>query len=271
MDFNHVAAAWGRWWPVLERGSTPVSRRMIELAAIGPGASVLDLATGVGEPAINAAKAVAPGGRVVGIDVSPVMLALARERAQREAVTNVEFVEANAATYSPEQPFDAILSRWGLMFLPNLGAALAHYRTCLRAGGRFAAATWGAPPEVPLISLPMALATRLFNLEPPLLHGGPFALHDPQALADAFRTTGYADVAVHDLEAVYPFDSAAEYFEHVSDVAPPLIALLRQLDDTQIAQLYREIERVVGERFQAPDGTLRIPNRVILATATAPG
>jgi ubiquinone/menaquinone biosynthesis C-methylase UbiE len=271
MDFDHVAAAWGRWGPARERGSLPVSRRLIELANIGPGSTVLDIGTGIGEPAIGAARAVAPGGRVIAIDNSPAMLALARERAQRESVANVEFVEADGAAFRGESKFDAILSRWGLMFLPNLSASLAHYRTLLRGGGRFTAATWGAPPEVPLISLPMALATRIFSLEPPLLHGGPFALHDAAALAERFVASGYRDVTVEDVSAVYPFYSAAEYFEHVSQVTPPLIALLKQLDEAQIAELYREIERVVTERFTSDDGTIRIPNRAIVVGATAPG
>lgn len=272
MDFERVAAAWGRWWPVLERGSRAVSLRLIEAARLSPGARVLDIATGVGEPAISAAKVVAPDGRVTAIDVSPAMIRLARERAEREGVNNVEFVEADAGSYGGGGgDFDAVLSRFGLMFVPRLNAALTHYRSMLRPGGRFAAATWCAPPEVPVISLPMAIATRRFNLEPPLLAGGPFALNDAEALKARFVATGYENVEVDDLVADYPFASAGEYFEHVCDVAPPLIALLRQLDEAQIAELYNEIERVIGERYTRADGTILMANRVLVVSASAPG
>lgn len=269
MDFNHVAAAWGRWWPIHERGSRSVSERLVELARIGPGSNVLDLATGVGEPAITAAKAVAPSGRILGIDLSPVMVSLARERANREGIINAEFVEADAAAYPGEHRFDAILSRWGLMFMPDLDATLAHYRKRLRDGGRFAAATWGAPPEVPMISLPMALAAQRFELQSPPLQGGPFALHDSAALRDRFIAHGYQEVEVQDLLTTFPFTSPAAYFEFMADVAPPLIALLKQLDGAQIAELRTEIERVITARFSSEDGEIRIPNRVIVIGATS--
>jgi ubiquinone/menaquinone biosynthesis C-methylase UbiE len=242
---------------------------MIDLAHLGPGSTVLDLGTGIGEPAVTAARAVAPG-MVTAVDVSPTMLDLARGRAEREGIANVEFVHADAASYRPERRFDAILSRWGLMFLPNVGAALTHHRNALRPGGRFVAATWSLPQDVPVISLPMAIATRRFNLEPPLLAGGPFALHDRDALAGAFDAAGYVDVEVRDHTVQYAFASAGEYFEHASDIAPPIIGLLRQLDETQIAELYREIERTVEERFAQPDGSVLIPNRAIIVAATAP-
>jgi tRNA A58 N-methylase Trm61 len=71
---NVAASGWARWWEVWERAAQPVSDRLVELAGITAGHSVLDLATGLGEPAITAARRVGPRGRIIATDCSPDML-----------------------------------------------------------------------------------------------------------------------------------------------------------------------------------------------------
>ena len=83
-DWDAAAAGWKKWWAVLEHGAQPVSDRLVELAGVGAGARVLDVATGSGEPAVTAARRAAPGGRVIAVDQSPGMLSIARERAGRD-------------------------------------------------------------------------------------------------------------------------------------------------------------------------------------------
>jgi ubiquinone/menaquinone biosynthesis C-methylase UbiE len=80
--WDNAAAGWQTWWETIERGAQKVSDRIVELAEIKPGDKVLDIATGIGEPAVTAAKKVLPNGKVVAIDISPQMLAIARTRAK---------------------------------------------------------------------------------------------------------------------------------------------------------------------------------------------
>lgn len=118
---------------------------LVELARIGPGHTVLDVATGIGEPAVTAAYKVGPTGTVIATDQATLMLAVARERVAALGLTNVEFREIDAEALDFQEPrFDAVLSRWGLMFLPNLTGALANMRRLLKPGGRLARAVWGA-------------------------------------------------------------------------------------------------------------------------------
>ena len=266
MDFDQVAQAWGRWAAAFENGAHAVTERILDAAHLRSGSSVLDLATGFGEPAISAANTAR---RVVGIDISPAMISLARERAERAGVTNVEFLVADAAAYETSERFDAIVSRYGLMFLPDLSASLAHYRGLIHGGGRFAAAVWGTRDEVPMISLPMAVGARRFGVPPPPIEGSPFALHDTAALAVRFVACGYDDVAVEDMTATFPFESAGQYYAYITDVAPPVVALLKQLDAEQGAEFRRIVEAEATERFGSSDGTLRIPNRVFVIGATS--
>jgi 2-polyprenyl-3-methyl-5-hydroxy-6-metoxy-1,4-benzoquinol methylase len=80
--WDNAAAGWRAWWLTFERGAQKVSDKLVELAEIKSGDKVLDIATGIGEPAITAARKVMPNGKVVAIDISPQMLAIAKTRAK---------------------------------------------------------------------------------------------------------------------------------------------------------------------------------------------
>src|SRR5262245_28293285 len=89
--WSFAAAGWSTWDEVLVRSRMPITVRMLELGGIGPGDRVLDIASGTGEPALDAAVAVGPSGSVVGTDLSEPMLTVAREKARRQGLQNVVF------------------------------------------------------------------------------------------------------------------------------------------------------------------------------------
>jgi len=97
-EWRDAAPGWRAWVEVLEAadGGRAVSQTLVQLARIGPGDAVLDVASGYGEPGLTAARAVAPGGRVVCTDISGEMLAVGRERAATAGLDNLEFLECDA-------------------------------------------------------------------------------------------------------------------------------------------------------------------------------
>ena len=115
---DNTAAGWQAWWETFERGAQKVSDKIVELAEIKPGDRVLDIATGIGEPAVTAARKVMPSGRVLATDISPQMLAIAKTRAASLGLNGIiEFRESDGEKLDlPEQTakFDAILSRDGV-------------------------------------------------------------------------------------------------------------------------------------------------------------
>ena len=102
------ATAWNKWFSLIESGARDVSLSMLENADIAPGDRVLDIATGVGEPALTAAHMVGPNGHVLGIDISSEMLSFAKDRAEEAVLKNIKFkvMDANSLDI-PAETFDA--------------------------------------------------------------------------------------------------------------------------------------------------------------------
>jgi len=177
--WDDSAEGWKRWWPTFERSAQIVNDRLVELAHVRAGNRVLDLATGSGEPALTAARAVGQSGRVVAVDMSPGMLAIARERIGAAGLSNVELVESDAESIRLDaHSFDAALCRWGLMFMPDLDGVVRATHRALKPGGHFATAVWSAADKVPMCGLARDAIRRITGIVPP-----PNA-PDPTRLAD---------------------------------------------------------------------------------------
>jgi cyclopropane fatty-acyl-phospholipid synthase-like methyltransferase len=95
-EWGVSADGWKRHWNIWEQGAQLLNERLVDLARIRPGHRVLDVGTGLGEPAFTAARRVGPNGSVVATDLSSALLSLAREEAVRLGLRNVEFREMDA-------------------------------------------------------------------------------------------------------------------------------------------------------------------------------
>src|SRR5258706_14211211 len=191
-QWSAAAQGWRKRWAVFEQGAQSLSERLMEQAHVAPGQRVLDVATGIGEPAMTAAHWVGPSGAVLAIDQAPQMLAVARERMQAAGIRTVEFIEGDAeAVALPLDSFDAIVCRWGLMFFHDPVGTLARFRNSLVPRGWLAVAIWGPPERVPMISLPFSVLSRKLGRPPSLPSGpSPFALSDPTRLEQVLRAAG---------------------------------------------------------------------------------
>src|SRR5713226_2419990 len=163
----------------------PVSDLLIKNAGIISGYSVLDMATGTGEPALTIAKIVGRRGRVVGADLSPDMLEVARERMASQALENVTF-QVNEDDDLPafqDNSFDAAVCRFGLMFMPNPVAVLRAIRRILKPGRKVSVSVWGPPERAQFFTTIMKVVSKHFpdaKPLPPGTPGGPFAIPSPR-------------------------------------------------------------------------------------------
>lgn len=114
----------------------------VERLALAPGMRVLDLCCGSGASALPAARAVGAGGEVVGVDLAERMLDLARTKASDAGLSNVTFVRADALEFSDDAGFDAVVCAFGVFHMPDMTAAMRHFWSLVRPGGRLAITTW---------------------------------------------------------------------------------------------------------------------------------
>jgi len=263
--WDNAAAGWRAWWENIERGAQKVSDKLVEMAEIKSGDMVLDIATGIGEPAVTAAKQVRPNGKVVATDISTQMIAIAKSRAKSLGLdTIIEFREGDAEKLDlPKSSFDAVLSRWGLMFLPNLPAALAHIRELLVPDGRLSAAVWSTPPKVPFLDLAFSTIRKQINAPPPLLGNmGPFSLADPELLKRSFTQAGFKDVQVESFPITFSFESAETYTKFQQAVTAPIQAMLANQTDEKKKQAWDAVTDAVS-KYADSHGTVNIDNEVI--------
>jgi SAM-dependent methyltransferase len=264
-QWSNVAQGWRQRWAAFEQGAQPLSDRMMVLAHIAPGQRVLDVATGIGEPAMTAARLVGPNGAVVAIDQAPQMLAVARERMQAAGIDTVEFIEGDAeAVTLPPDAFDAIVSRWGIMFFRDPVDTLARFRRSLVPGGWFVAAIWGSPDRVPMIALPFSVLSKLGH-QPPAPPSGPnpFALADPAKLEQVARDAGFAHVQSEPFTVTFAFASTDEFLEHLREVSAPIRTILATASPEDQAEFWKQLAAAAAP-FTDANGMIRLPNACLI-------
>jgi enediyne biosynthesis protein CalE5 len=268
-EWRDAAPGWRTWSDVLEAedGGQAVSRTLVQLAGISQGDEVLDVAAGYGEPGLTAARAVAPGGRVVCTDISGEMLTIGRDRAAAEGLDNVEFLECDAEQLSFEEAsFDAVMSRQGLQFLPDVSGTLLRLLSFLRPHGRLAAAVWG-PPQFVQFAAPVPVIMAELQLPPPPAGPGPFALADASQLAELVEAAGFKNVETGTVTAIYETDSPERCTRWLRDVAPPITSLV----DSSPAEVQDRVWAKVTEawgRYTTPDGRVRLENQAVWVAGT---
>ncbi|MGC1343214.1 MAG: methyltransferase domain-containing protein [Candidatus Binataceae bacterium] len=267
--WDDSAAGWNKWWPTFERAAQKVSDRLVAMAGVRTGARVLDIATGNGEPAVTAARAAGASGPVIGVDQSPGMLAIARERAKTLGLKNLEFVESDAEAMSlPAASFDACVCRWGLMFMPDLSAVLRTLHRALKPGAGFATAVWNSGDKVPMITLAADAVRQIAGLKPPPAGAlEPTRLADTSILKAALERTGFSSIAIEPMIVTFEFASMAEFVAFRSEVGRAQ-AMMARLEPATRARVQTAIGEA-AQKFRDADGRVRLPNETICFSARA--
>jgi SAM-dependent methyltransferase len=195
---EHAGLAWqlGVWNRMAEiylreidQRFAPVVERVVAHASLTAGRHVLDLGTGTGAVAERAAQVVGPQGHVVGVDISPDMLALAQRRMAAGGLTNVRLREGRAESLPVEDAaFDVVLASLSLMYVLDRAAAAREIARVLRPQGRLVAAVWAGPEQCDIV-LFQQTAGR-FAGPPPVPGVGPGALADPSLFLQQLAAVG---------------------------------------------------------------------------------
>lgn len=234
---------------------------MIARAGVRPGMRVVDVACGTGVLAIEAARATQPGGSVVGVDLNPGMLKVARSKDP-----GIDWREAPAeALPFDSDEFDAVLCQFGLMFFHDRHAAIREMLRVLRPGGRLAIAVWDSLENTPGYFAITRLLSRLFGDEIADLLRAPYVLGDVKTLNDHLLESGIQAPTVSRVGGEARFPSIRSWIN--TDVRGWTLA--DKLDDGQFEELVAEAE-VELSHLVSEDGSVEFDHPALIATAQKP-
>jgi ubiquinone/menaquinone biosynthesis C-methylase UbiE len=265
--WDSVANGWQKWWKTIERGGRKLSERLIELAEIKPGSKVVDISTGIGEPAISAASQTGKFGYILATDISPQMLSIAKQRATSLGLENmIEFKEGDTETIDlPSSTFNAALCRAGLMFLPNLDAGLSNIYQSLIEGGHFAAAVWASSEKVSFISVIMNTIMKETNTTTPSPGTpGPFSLSDENKLKNSFLTSGFKDPNIKKTNVPLDFESADNFTNFALETSGPVQTILANQSYRRKEEILKAITEAGKKYADNNTGKVKFDNEAIL-------
>ena len=217
----------GRRWVAniarVERMLQPLADELLALAAPASGERALDVGCGGGLTSAAFARAVAPAGRVLGLDVSAVILDVARERFKD--TPNLEFALGDAATMALAD-YDLVTSRFGVMFFPAPIAAFSNLRRALRGDGRLAFICWRSLDENPWMAVPTRAAFTVLPRPEPTPPGapGPFAFADGDRLRDILEQAGFGAVSIEPFDRTLDLGTPDDALEQMTRMGPAAAA-----------------------------------------------
>jgi ubiquinone/menaquinone biosynthesis C-methylase UbiE len=236
-----------------DRQLEPITAAVLERAALRRDEVVLDVGCGSGAMALAAAPAAR---RVVGVDISEPLTAVAVDRARREGFSNAEFVVADAQTHAfDEGSFDVLLSQFGLMFFDDPVTAFSNLRRAMVPGGRVVFAGWRALGDNEWLA-PVVAAVAEFADVPDLgglaAGGGMFAFKDRSEIVDLLDRVGFREAAVEPISPVVVLGGGGDVAEAASFLFGMGIVrgLLSRLDDGQRGRATARIRAELEDRYE---------------------
>jgi ubiquinone/menaquinone biosynthesis C-methylase UbiE len=254
-QWQTAAEAWHNWHPTLNAWLGPATDLMLDMANVNEGHRILDVAAGAGEQSVTAAKRVGPNGYVLATDLAPNILEYALLLASEKGLNNIEIKEMDGENLTvPDNSFDTVISRVGLIFFPDQQKALREMMRVVKPGGFVAAIVYSTVDKNKFFSTPVSIIRRRAQLPPPLAgQPGPFSLGNAGVLDDAFKQAGFTNVRSHIVDApvIMPTAKDCVRFEYESFAA--LHQMLGGLSDEEKSAAWKEIHEELA-KFENGNG-----------------
>lgn len=184
------AKAWADAYELIDLQLSPLGLRAICALDVSMGEVVLDIGCGAGQTLVQLAQRVGPQGQVIGVDVAPLLVGIAKRRT--ELLSQVSLVQADAALLDlPDESADAVFSRFGIMTFGDAIAAFSNFRRILKPGGRLAFACWRSLEENELDQFPLLAAGV-----PMTIDTRPFSFADPAFIRHTLEESGFSDIII---------------------------------------------------------------------------
>lgn len=254
-EWGRAADGWHRWIPTINEWQHDATEAMLDHAEVGTGSRVLDLAAGDGGQAVAAAMRVGPTGDVLATDIAPEFVELARAVAARMELSQLrsEVMDAESLTL-PDASVDAVISRLGLMYLPNIQRSLSEVKRVLRPGGRISAVVFTTAEATPFFSLPVRLIRDRRGIPAPEPgRPGPFALGAPGVFASHLETAGFTDIREQRVQAPLRLASAEECVQWRREASGTMQQMVSDLEPAEQEAIWSDIVEALRQ-YETPSG-----------------
>ena len=268
--WDQASKGWGRQADRLQEAAEPISNWMIARVQPMRGERVLELAAGPGDTGFIAARKIRPEGTLICSDASAGMLELARERAQAQALTNVEFKQLQLEWIDlPTADVDVVLCRFGIMLIVDPAAALRECRRVLKPGGRLAVAVWDDAAANPWATIIQDALVELDHAPSPPAEGpGMFALAAPGKLTELLQEAGFLDVELEAVPIVRHYVDVLDWLGETLDLSRQLAGVWPNLSKDERTQLRQIITEDAG-KYTDQNGAIALPGSSLVAVASA--
>jgi SAM-dependent methyltransferase len=254
-DWGAVARGWYAQREELWKVSRPVGEWMVRRLDPKPGDTVLELAAGLGDTGLMAARLVGAMGCVIITDFAPEMVAAARRRAEELGVQNAEFRTLDAERIDLESDsVDGVLCRWGYMLMIDPAKAFAETRRVLRLGGRLVFSVWAARERNPALSLVGGVLQSQGYIPPPDPEApSAFAMADPGRIRELVVGAGFAEPEIEEVTFRWPFAEKDAYWRYVTETAASASPVLRALSP-KVQNTVREQVHEAARPYRSGEG-----------------
>ena len=263
------APFWEKHREVIRQMFAPVTQALVEDGLIGRGQAVLDIATGPGEPALTIAALVGPEGKVFAIDPVVEMIEAARRAAERLGFSNAQFDVASVGSLPfPADTFDAVTSRFGVMFFSSPVDAVSEMLRVLKPGRKVALAVWHLAERNPFHYTLSRVLDRYIPSSPPAPDApDAFRFADPGKLQHVLAEAGAADPSERLLQfTVQAPVSAEDFWSLRCEMSEKLREKAAKLSSAQLTQVKRQALEAL--RSYSTNGGMNFPAEVLIVSGT---
>lgn len=258
-SWNDFSGGWKKWDDFILDWFRSVGDKMIKNANIQPNDGVLDTATGTGEPGLTVAEANSKT-KVTGTDTSEQMVAIANEKAKARGIINFTAVVGPTSKLPFENDsFDVVLSRYGVIFAPDVLADVKEIARVTKTGGRISLSAWSEPAKNPWAPIVLKIIGEVIDMPPPAPDApGIFRCPGPDSLSSIMEQASLKNITVEELTGEMVFDTAEDYWKLMIEIAAPIVGALKGVDESVREEVRKQTLAVLNANH-IRDGKVVLP------------
>lgn len=265
-SWNKFSAGWKKWNEQTMSFLKPIGDKIIEFIKPEGSQTILDIASGTGEPGLSIATML-EGGKVVMTDIAEDMLAIAKENTASRSIVNTETIVSDVSNLPfDNNSFDSISCRFGYMFFPDMQMAANEMNRVLKPSGKIAISVWNIPEKNFWVTAIMGTIKKHIDIpENPSGAPGMFRCCKPGLMKEIFEKAGFKNISEQEVTSSLNCGTLDRYWSMMTEIGAPIVTALSKADNHLKEQIKNEVFEIVAQKY--PGNNLQLDASAIVITA----